>query len=349
MNIALDATPLSIVTGGIARYTAELAVALAAEFPDDSFFLLSDQPFRHPSPVLPNLQFPQISAGLMTRRWWSAGLPRTLSRLRVNLFHGTDFAVPYRWSPPSVMTLHDLSPWIQGAWHRSSRIVRRTPWMLRLGFARTVITPTEAIRKQVIDHFGLSPSRVVAVPLAASAVFKPAPKRDEPPYFLVVGTIEPRKNIPAVVESWRALQSESHVHLKIIGRTRPDSPTCTNEQRLEYLGIVDDEELVHLYSNALAVLMPSLYEGFGLPVLEAMQCGAPVAVSADPALREVSGGAALPVDRDWTAALRALVDDPQLRARLSAQSLARAREFSWGSTARRTHDVYRETLRGLNA
>ncbi|MCC7153503.1 MAG: glycosyltransferase family 4 protein [Bryobacterales bacterium] len=345
MNVGLDATPLTEATGGIARYTCELSLALAREYPCDNFFLLSDRPFQHPSAAPANLHCLEAAISRVTRRWWSTGLPKAIRGLGLNLFHGTDFAVPYRWSPPSVMTLHDLSPWMPGAWNRSSRIVRRTPWLLRLGFAKAVITPSEAVRKEVISYFGLAEDRVVAVPLAAASVFRPLPPESQgTPFLLAVGTIEPRKNLGIVVDAWRSLRHDHAVGLKIVGRSRSDSPVFAPADGLEFLGAVSDDELVRLYSGALAVLMPSVYEGFGLPVLEAMQCGAPVAVSAAAALGEVSGGAALRVDGDWSEALRALLGNAGLRARLSEQSLARARQFSWPATARKTYSVYQQAL-----
>jgi glycosyltransferase involved in cell wall biosynthesis len=117
---------------------------------------------------------------------------------------------------------------------------------------------------------------------------------------------------------------------------------------LRIAGEVPDEELARLYSGALAVLYPSLYEGFGLPVLEAMQCGAAVFLSRDPALLEVAGGAAMALEaRDagaWAAAMSSAVEDPGWRSRLRERSLARSREFSWKRTAQLTREVYAEAI-----
>ena len=112
MIAALDATPLTVPTGGVTRYTRELARALAAEYPGDQYWLLSDQPFTMPAPISANLHKgngPRTSA---ERRWWLWGLNREMIRRGVEVFHGTDFSVPYRAQCPSVMTLHDLSPWL---------------------------------------------------------------------------------------------------------------------------------------------------------------------------------------------------------------------------------------------
>ena len=312
VRVAIDGSPLAVETGGIRRYTQDLHGALSREFPDDTFTLVPPQPGR----------------------WWSYGLPRALREGRFDVFHGTDFAVPYAPVVPAVMTVHDLSPWSNKEWRAASaRVRRRTPWLLRLGLARIVVTPTEAVRRGVIDRFGLSPSRVVAVPLAAHERFRPTgePRGD---YFLMVGTIEPRKNVLCAIDAWRELRRRGcKCGLKLVGRNPMD---LRGEPGLELLGPVPDDELASLYSRAVALLFPSHYEGFGLPMLEAFQCGTPVVASRDPALMEVSGGGALHPDGDWPAAMEAVLSDPEW----SARATRRAADFSWRSTARALREIY---------
>ena len=336
MIIGIDATPLTVETGGIRRYTEELARALARE-PGDQVHLLSDQPFAFPSGA--NLHVHPANGG----RWWSVGLPAALRRHHIEVFHGTDFAVPYLNSRPSVMTLHDLSPWREG----DSRIRRRTPMLLRLGIATMVITPSEAVRREAIDYFGLHPPRVAAIPEAASELFHPRDSHpaQEQPYILYAGTIEPRKNLGVVVEAWRMVRGQFPVRLVFAGRRRgvEEAPD------VEYAGAVSDEQLARLYSGASAVVYPTLYEGFGLPVLEAMQSGAPVIASRDPVVMETAGGAALHAEandvRGWASAMAAVVSDDALAESLRERGLKRASEFSWAHTARRTREVYREAIR----
>ena len=179
VTIALDATPLMVSTGGVGRYTLELARALASEYPEDQYWLLSDQTFPTPH-GLPNLssnlhvgERPRNPA---ERKWWLWGLDQEMRRRGVELFHGTDYSVPYVPLRPSVMTLHDLSPWLDSEWQPgASRVRRRTPRLLRMGLATMVITPTETVRRAAIERFQLAPDRVVAVPLAASDLFRPLP------------------------------------------------------------------------------------------------------------------------------------------------------------------------------
>ena len=157
-----------------------------------------------------------------------------------------------------------------------------------------IVTVSEAVRREVIEHFGVSPDRVRAVPLAASSHFRPMPPTSPPPkpFFLCVATLEPRKNIPALIEGWRECRAETDADLVIAGRNRADFEEIAPVEGLHLLGEVPDQELPRLYSDALAFVYPSHYEGFGLPVLEAMQCGCPVITSRDPAVTEVAGGAA---------------------------------------------------------
>jgi glycosyltransferase involved in cell wall biosynthesis len=330
MNIALDATPLTIPSGGVRRYVEELYAALVRCFSHDHYQLVSDQ-------------LGPVRTG-MERRWWLWGLRRELERIGADLFHGTDFAVPYLPSKPSVMTLHDLSPWLESE-QASPRVRRRTPLLLRFGRAVMVITPTEVIRRQAILRFGIAPDRIVAVPLAASAKFQPVTARaHERPYFFYAGTIEKRKNIAVVVAAWREMRKTQEVDLIIAGRVRTE---CDLDGALR-LGVVPDEDLPGLYAGAAAVVYPSSYEGFGLPVLEAMQCGAMVITSKDAAIGEVAGGAAIQVAahdaKGWLEAMRSALNQ-DVRAAARERGLRRAAEFSWDRTAHLTHEVYAEALR----
>lgn len=339
MKVALDSTPLIEPTGGIRRYTIELHRGLQAAFPLDEFRMISDQ-------------IPERPLGSLARRWWTIGLPQYLRRERIDLFHGTDFAVPYLPLCPSVMTVHDLSPWRNKA-EISSRVRQRTPWMLRFGLATMVITPSEAIRREALEFFHLPPDEVVAIPLAASPHFYPTAGgsniRVKQPYLLYVGTLEERKNIETLVSAWREVGSTYPIDLVLAGRARPQYPLPTSGNGLRLLGETPEEELPWLYSNASAVLYPSLYEGFGLPVLEAMQCGAAVIASRDPAISELSGDACMLVDATdvgaMTNAIKVLLTNSDLREEFRRRSLARARNYSWERTAKMTHAVYESALR----
>jgi len=299
-----------------------------------------------PAGMLPNLVrgYPGASA----RRWWLLGLRRWLRETGTNVFHGTNFEVPYLGSTPSVMTIHDLSPWRNPKWHMSAHRVRsRTPWLVRLGCARMIVTVSEAVRRDLIGHFGVRPDRVRAVPLAASEVFEPVEDKGPPPrrpFFLFVGTLEPRKNLPGLIEAWKETRAETGADLVISGRYRTRYPPLAPMDGLRYIGEAGDLDLPHFLAHALALVYPSHYEGFGLPVLEAMQCGCPVITSKDPAITEVSGGAALHTGSasELAEALRKVAKSPELREKMRLDGLARAKCFSWARTAQATRAIYAE-------
>jgi len=363
LRVAIDATPLILPSGGIARYTYELTTALAAEFPADEYLLLSDQRWGN-GPAAPNVRKGSLPGNFITRRWWLAGLPWELRRSRANVFHGTDFAVPYLPLTPSVLTLHDLSPWKQGELRAAGarRIRRRTPLLLRI--ATMIVTPSEAVRREAIEHFHLSPARVAAVPLAPSRQFQPRGDEETSrllrrlsiarPYLLFVGTQEPRKNLGRLIEAWREVRRE-HPDLGLVLAGRPGDnfslPEVLNvagEPGLTITGRLADADIAGLMSRAALFVYPSLYEGFGLPVLEAMQAGAPVVISRDPALREVAGDAAVSVDAgspvSLACAIVQLMKDPRERMELRARGRRRAAQFCWRYTAIRTHEIYAEAL-----
>jgi glycosyltransferase involved in cell wall biosynthesis len=353
VRVALDATPLTLTSGGLPRYVTELSIALAREFPEDTYSLLSDQPFPMPERAPENLVRGRQAHSSAERRWWLWGIQHAIRQTGAQIFHGTNFEVPYLGSTPAILTIHDLSPWRERSWHEDADRVRwRTPWLVRLRRARMILTVSEAVRREVIEHFGAAPDRVRAIPLAASPRFRalpptsPAPK----PFFLLVATLEPRKNVAGLIEGWRESLAETGADLVIAGRNRADFAGIPACEGLHLLGEVDDEELPRLYSDALAFVYPTFYEGFGLPVLEAMQCGCPVITSRDPAVMEVSGGAAIHTSssHEIAEAMRAIAANPRLRNVLRGCGLQRAKVFSWSRTARETHAVYTEVLDGAS-
>jgi glycosyltransferase involved in cell wall biosynthesis len=346
MRVAIEAASLGLSSGGLARYTSELSLGLARAYPDDQFFLISDQPFRMPSGAPPNLNRGGRPRNAMERRWWLWGIASEMRRLAADLVHGPDFAVPYLTRRPSVLTLHDLSPWMDERWHRAAgRVKRRTPVLLELGVATMIVTPGEAVRKQAIERFHLKPDRIVATPEAASAWFRPAPGPVTDPYFLFVGTLEPRKNIDRLIEAWREVRRTQAIDLVLAGRRRDDFPALPEEPGLRVLGEVPDAVLPSLYSGAVAFVYPSAYEGFGLPVLEAMQCGS--CVIASHAVLEAGGDAAAYADTapELAAAMAKAATCPEWVAERKARSLARAALFTWDRTARATYEVYQEARR----
>lgn len=354
MKIALDATPLILSSGGLPRYVNELSSALAGEYPEDTFYLLSDQPFTLAQDAPANLLRGRGPHAAADRQWWLWGIRQAIKDTGAQIFHGTNFEVPYLGRTPAILTIHDLSPWRDPAWHDAAdRVRRRTPWLVRFRRARMILTVSEAVRQEVVGHFGVNPEQVRAVPLAASELFRPLPEAPIPgkPFFLFVGTLEPRKNVAALVEAWLETRQQTGADLVIAGRNRSDFVPIASREGLNFLGEVADAELPRLYSEALAFVYPTHYEGFGLPVLEAMQCGCPVITSRDPAVMEVSAGAAIHAGSvtELADAMRGIAENPQLRSQLRTAGLRRAAAFSWKCTARRTHEIYEEIAGAVRA
>jgi alpha-1,3-rhamnosyl/mannosyltransferase len=255
---------------------------------------------------------------------------------------------------PTAIVVYDLVPFIEGAeaQARAARIERATirPALQR---AAALLCISEATRRDLVERFPRTADRASVIPLAADAHFADAtiePARLDKPYVLAAGTLEPRKNLVALIEAWAALPEgirDAHV-LALVGPTGWDVDATLGAARarpgdVRLLGYVDDEELAALYAGCAAFAYPSLYEGFGLPVLEAMSAGAPVVTSATSSLPEVAGDAALLVDpRDVRAirdALEAVLTDPARAAALRDAGRARAAEFSWERTATLTRQV----------
>jgi len=354
VRVALDATPLTLSSGGLPRYVSELSIALAGEFPEDIYSLISDQPFPMPERAPMNLVRGRQPHRAAERRWWLWGIQNAIRQTGAQVFHGTNFEVPYLGSTPAVLTIHDLSPWREKTWQTypqnadSGRVRWRTPWLVRLRRARMILTVSEAVRAEVVKHFNIPSDRVRAVPLAASSRFRPlAPTSPAPkPFFLFVATLEPRKNVAGLIEGWRESAAETNAELVIAGRNRADFTGIPAGEGIHFLGEVPDQELPRLYSDALAFVYPTHYEGFGLPVLEAMQCGCPVITSRDPAVMEVTAGNAIHTSsaHEIADAMRAIAGDPRLRNTLRGCGLQRAAAFSWARTARETRAVYEEIL-----
>lgn len=267
---------------------------------------------------------------------------------------------------PSVVTVHDLSFVRYPETHPAGRVRivnRRLPQSLQA--ARAVITDSFAVRDEVIGHYGIPAEKVHAVHLGVSALFRPRSgaildpvlKRfqlRERQYLLSVGTLEPRKNLVCTLRAYARLPQalRSRFPLVVVGAAGwHESPLFAELKPLERTGdvrvlyYVDDETLAHLYAGARAVVYPSLYEGFGLPIIEAMASGAPLLTSSVGCMRELAQNAAVlvePMDADAiSTAIRRLLEDDAEVERLRAAGLERARSFTWERCAQETYDVYR--------
>jgi len=209
-----------------------------------------------------------------------------------------------------------------------------------------IVTPSEAVRKQAMERFRVHPARIRAVPLAASNCFRPVSVPPASPYFLYAGTLEPRKNLPGLIAAWREVRKSHAVDLVLAGRQRADFAQLSSEPGLQLIGEISDQRLVELLSGTLAFVYPSFYEGFGLPVLEAMQCGACVITSRDSAISEVAGGAAIQAGshEELVRAMLELAAHPESAQPWRDRGIQRSAQFSWRRTAELTHEIYVEAF-----
>jgi glycosyltransferase involved in cell wall biosynthesis len=269
--------------------------------------------------------------------WYPVALPR---RARDDdVLHCPSFRGPVSSGVPLVVTVHDLAvlrhPEAFNRWTRTySRAV--APRVIRA--AQGVIAVSEFTKRELIELLGIAEELIRVIPNAVAEPFVAGGARAEGDYLLAVGTIEPRKNLTRLVQAAQL----TGLQLRVVGASGwGDQASFGNGVR--ELGFVDDEELARLYRGALCVAYPSLYEGFGIPVLEALACGAPVVTSSGTAMAEIADGAAVLVDpRDPAAIAAGIREAISRRDELSALGPERARRFSWRESAEATAAVYRE-------
>lgn len=264
-------------------------------------------------------------------------LPRLLRRVRPALAHFVH-AIPPRCPCPAVLTVQDLSferePGLMSFKDRLTfkLIVRRS-----VKRAARVLAISERTKRDLVELYGVDPARIVVTPLGVDALFVPGGRREE--FLLFVGAIQERKDPRAAAVAARELGRR----LVVVGPAKDEG--LADELRglgAELRGYVDRQELARLYRTAACLVFPSRYEGFGLPVLEAMASGTPVVAASDEAVREVADGAAVYAE---PGELAAAVRDALVRGEeLGRAGIERARQFSWAETARRTAEVYREVL-----
>ncbi|MCE7885810.1 MAG: glycosyltransferase family 1 protein [Actinobacteria bacterium ATB1] len=284
----------------------------------------------------------------------------------VDLVHATSVAVPPRGRRPLVVTVHDVAPVLHPETFPRRGVRFHRQGLYAAERADLVITVSEAAAAEIRENTGIDPGRIRVVPngveaveVAASTVTSVRSHHglSERPYVLWVGTIEPRKNVGTLVSAFAQLVAEKGFDhdLVLVGPGGwLDSglvASCDVEtlgRRLHLIGQVGHADLHALYAGADLVAVPSLHEGFGLPVLEAMAHGTPVAHSAIPALDEVAGSAGRripPTDTDaWRDAIGALLSEPDKMAQLAKAGMRRSAEFTWARCAAATLEVYREAV-----
>jgi glycosyltransferase involved in cell wall biosynthesis len=331
--IVLDADVLGRNRTGDETYVANLLRELPAAAPDLRFAALTRRPDLVPDGVEPI----HVPARLQELRM-AIRLPLLLRRLRPSLVHFVH-ALPQGLPCPGVLTVQDLS------FERDASLMgRRETAVFRFVVPRSarraarVLAISQRTKDDLVELYGLPEERVVVTPLAADAVFRPGgDTRDE--YLLLVGSIESRKRPLVAADAARAVGRR----LVAVGPERDAGLAMELRARgADVRGVVPQDELVHLYQRASALLLPTAYEGFGLTAAEAMACGTPVVAAPDPAVREAAGDAVAYAEPErFAEVLRDVLAEPE---RWRRAGLERARTFSWAATAATTAAVYRDVL-----
>lgn len=292
---------------------------------------------RHPELVPDGIEPYRLDARSQELRM-AVGVPRALRKLRPDLIH-FQHVLPPLAGRPAIVTVHDLS------FERDRSMMGTVDRMVFRRFvprsvrrARRVLTVSERTKRDLIELYRTPPEKIVVTPNGVDPRFSPA-EDAAGGYLLYVGAIQKRKDPLAAVDA----ATEVGLPLVVVGPEKePDLARELRRRGADLRGYVEGDELASLYRNASALVFPSRYEGFGLPVLEAMASGTPVVAADDAAVREVAGAAALYAQPgDLAAAVRQALDRHD---ELATAGLERARAFSWAETARRTLDVYREVL-----
>jgi glycosyltransferase involved in cell wall biosynthesis len=382
MNLAFNATALLSPLTGIGRYSFHLAQELLArdsvhvDFFYGAFWdkQLRSSPSTQMAAALPWLRR-HVPYSYELRRWLqNSRFEAHVRRQKFDVYHEPNI-LPLRFDGPTVITVHDLS-WIR---HPESHPPERVKAMNRhfengLRQANAIITDSEFVKRELMEVFGVASERITPILLGVEAMFTPlSPAQTQAvlmqhglthgQYFLAVGTLEPRKNLSLALRSYQLLPAQTRQRYPLVLIGMKGWHTAELERQMapllqagevRQLGYVPHPELATIMAGATALVYPSVYEGFGLPPLEAMACGVPVICANTSSLPQVVGDAGVLIDpRDEVAlasAMRRMAEDPAARADLSGKAALRAREFTWGRCADQTMAVYRSVaMTGVSA
>lgn len=380
MRIAIDYTAAIRQEAGIGSYVRNLVKALLSQDTSNEYTLLaSGRPTRQrPFPKAPNarghsIPIPDRYLNVLWYRW-RVPLSATLFSGAITIYHGPDFVLPpLSKKVRTVVTIHDLA-FLEHPEYAVPTLATHLQQAVphALAAADVVTTVSAEVQRSILAHFPVSPSKLTVIPNGVSANFR---RITDPvllgatrhkfglkhPLVLGVGTLEPRKNHIGLIKAFHQAQQQKHgpAMLAIAGghgwlyeETQRVVATLKLEKKVRFLGHVSEFELISLYSMADVFAFPSFSEGFGIPPLEAMACGAPVITSNCSSLPEVVGNAALLVDpqnsSELANAILRVLEDVPLRERLQQQGYQRAQQFSWSAAARKMLLTYQKLSSGAD-
>lgn len=346
---------------GLGRYTFEVARRLVQSHPEHEFLFFFDRPyderFLFGKNVQPLALPPPARHPLLWHIWFEYSVYRALKKYRPDVFFSPDGYLSLRAETPTVMVVHDLA---------YEHFPKAVPFLVRRYYqyyglryclrARHLLAVSNYTREDIQKQYGVDSSRISVCGNGCREGFSPLPETERlqaqrqysegQPYFFYVGAVHPRKNIHRLIEAFSRFRQNTGASMKLLiagrfawqsGPVREAFEASSFRQDIRFLGFIPDEELPRLMGAAFGFAYPSLFEGFGLPLLEAMHCDVPIISSRSSSLPEVAGEAALLVDPMDTAqladALRRLYEEEGLRQRLTEAGREQRRKFSWDKTA----------------
>ena len=365
MKIGIDASPVFVQRGGVGIYTLQLIENLTKIESPGRFFLFTTNRPKERFPFLerPNVTLIQGPRPYLRYRIW---------REQIDVVHGPNFRLPGKGRKGNIVTIHDLALERYPGLGKKGRGARFSSWKTkrRALSADRIIAVSESTRKDIESIFGVPPGRIVTIYNGVDAGFYPDHDReclsgirksygiDKEKFILFTGTIEPRKNIPTLLRAYAMNPLiRREFNLVLAGaqgwKNEPVHQFISSEKlgkEVILTGYLSRKELRVLYSFASSFVFPSIYEGFGIPPLEAMACGAPVICSNASSLPEVVGEAAITLNPDdeaqWSAHLLRLLNDEGLKEKLRTAGFERVKHFRWEKTAVETLKVYTDVMSG---
>jgi glycosyltransferase involved in cell wall biosynthesis len=377
MRIGIDASLVVGERAGVGFYTASLIDALAALDRRNEyvlypfFYYIFDPRFKELKSPAPNfsVRFNSVPERWVRYLWFRSLIPRHLLIGNVDVLHSTTYCCPRRHPGKLVMTIHDISFLHYPEYHtEANRIHCLKGTMEGAISADRIIAVSEHTKKDLVEYLNVPDDRIVVTPLAARKEFHPRPQDQvreyvrrcwglESPYLLSVGTLEPRKNIRSLIRAFCSLPNDVTHDCPLViaggkGWLSSDVHQLVADMRAEskvrFLGYIPEPDLPWLYCGATCFVYPSLYEGFGLPPLEAMASGIPVITSNTSSLPEVVGDTGLLVDprseEELKQTMIRALSDEGLRSEMSRKALDRSKLFSWERTAAETLRAYESCL-----
>ncbi len=369
MRIAVDATTLRFPQTGIGYYTEHLLHHMLADSVGNDFILVSNRGIQTTLPLKGSFSVHRKDLFPLRSIWMQTLALRALRHTRPHAAHFTNSVCPLLAEVPTLVTIHDMSLTLYPQYHPWRRAWTRSLLVRSARRADLVIAVSQSTKRDIVRLTGIAAEKIRVIYEAAAPQFQRIRSKRvledvrrryglSCRFVLHVGTIEPRKNLERLVEAFRRVSSVDHTDLQLVLAGVPGwgyrevkrlIGTSRIEDRVSILGYVPYRDLPALYCAAEIFCFPSLYEGFGLPVIEAMACGTPVIAARNSSIEEIAGDAVEGIDADRTSsiesALRSLLADKVRREEVAVRGLAHSQRFSWKRAARETLDTYRSLVR----